>query len=138
MCTPPRTHVLRYSALFAVFGCLAVAAQDANRRELPSAADIVAMIGDDATAGGLIARAIGEQLQLRKPPGVVVVGAHQIPARWLPQFEGVSFNVMNEREFAAHVEGCGTTSFFQRGPRGWERSSRDGFVAAGASHCVCR
>ena len=157
-----------YSGMFAVLACLAMSSQEPTRQlGGPTTAQIVETVGDDATAGGLIARTIRATLDIDHQSRVIVVREAQVPVRWLPAIEGVSYVVMDDRQIAVHVEACGRYLFVEgvnrvdeeitvsvgqagrcwldgitmsywRGPRGWDRSAMSGSFGGAFGHCTCQ
>ena len=86
---------------------VALGGQRSSLPQVPSAADIVAAVGDTTAAGGLVARAIRDRLGERHTGETVTVMRRQMPAEWLPLVPGVAFALLDEDRAEAHWKACG-------------------------------
>ena len=89
----------------------------------PTAADIIATLGDLVGAGGMVARTIGSELASSPTPRTMFVLGEQVLPEWLPLLGHTSYIVLNADEGRAHVAACGEYVFVRSVSRESDRAT---------------
>ena len=141
--------------------------QEPGQIDRPTPNQIVATIGRDAAAGGMVARAIRNTLESIRAVSEIAVEERQIRTQWLPLVQDVTYIVLDDEQAKAFRKSCGSTLFlgsftrrgddvsisvgygdscrgfgvttyFRRTLSGWDEAhDLGGGFSSGVDHCSC-